>query len=357
MPPLPTEDLDHVLTHTRPLWEQLRGHRFFMTGGTGFFGRWLLESLLAANRRHDLRATAVVLTRDPGGFADRAPHIAGNPAVRLVGGSVAAFDPVAVARDFPGFDAVIHLATEADLAAVLARPLDAIDVIAGGTRRVIDLAARTGVRRVLLASSGSVYARPATGGAPLEEPQSAAPDPTDMDQAYAISGEAKRQAEALCAAWGKQHGTAALLARCFTFVGPGMPLGGKFALGNFLEDAMAGRPIVIKGDGTPVRSYLYAGDLTIWLWTILVNGVAGRPYNVGSERGISLRDLAERVASVLGSAAGVRVMQAADPARPVDYYVPSVRRAGEELGLREHISLDSALRRTAVWFRGHDRAR
>jgi dTDP-glucose 4,6-dehydratase len=351
MLPLPPEDLDHVLEHTRPLWEEMRGQRLFITGGTGFFGTWLLESLIAANRHYGIGASAVTLTRDPGGFASRAPHITGDPAVQLVCGSVATFNPIAVARDFAHFDAVIHLATEADLAAVLARPLDAIDVIAGGTRRALDLAERTGVRRFLLTSSGSVYARQAAGGKPIEESLAAAPDPTDMDQAYAIGGEAKRQAEALCAAWARQRGTAALIARCFTFVGPGMPMSGKFAIGNFIEDALAGRPITIQGDGTPVRSYLYAADLTIWLWTILLRGVSGRSYNVGSARTVTLRELARSVASVLGSAAGVRVLTAPDPAGPVDYYVPSTLRAQNELGLSESISLEEALRRTAAWRR------
>src|SRR6267378_3748995 len=81
--PLPERDVDHILEHTHGMWEDLRGARLFVTGGTGFFGRWMLEGFLRANDDLSLGAQATVLTRDPRRFAVAAPHVAGHAAVML----------------------------------------------------------------------------------------------------------------------------------------------------------------------------------------------------------------------------------------------------------------------------------
>src|SRR5258708_22521586 len=85
------DDLDHVLRQTSGLWEDLRRARLFMTGGTGFFGCWLLETFLWANDHLALDASLVVLTRDPNAFARKAPHLARHPAVTLHDGDVRTF--------------------------------------------------------------------------------------------------------------------------------------------------------------------------------------------------------------------------------------------------------------------------
>ena len=104
--------------------------------------------------------------------------------------------------------------------------------------------------------------------------------------------EGKRAAELLVAMHHRRTGLHATVARCFAFVGPHMPLDAHFALGNFVRDAANGSVIVIKGDGTPRRSYLYPTDLVTWLFQILVHGDAVRPYNVGGPEACTLAALA-----------------------------------------------------------------
>ena len=353
--PLAAADLEHVLQHTADVWPVLAGRRLFITGGTGFFGCWLLETLLAAKQRLGLGVDATVLSRDPAAFARRMPHLAGG--ARWVRGSAVDFTPELVARELGvkperlAFDAVIHLATEADNARTVADPAAAVDAIAGSTRRALEFAAAVGARRFLFTSSGSVYGRqpPEMERIPEEFPGSS--EPAHQSAAYAISGRAKRDAEDLCAALGMKKGLEVVIARCFAFAGPHLPLDFKFAFGNFLADALAGRDIIVKGDGTPVRSYLYAADLAVWLWTLLVRGQAGRAYNVGSEHPVSIRGLAETMVRLLAPGRRVEIRQAPDPAAPVDRYVPSTRRAREELGLEERIGLDEAILQTAAWAR------
>ena len=155
-------------------------------------------------------------------------------------------------------------------------------------------------------------------------------------------------AELLCALYHRAHGLDCQVARCFAFVGPYMPLETHFAIGNFVDDCIHDRPIQVKGDGMPRRSYLYAADLAVWLWTILVKGESGRPYNVGSEQEVSIAETARAVAAVLRSTQPVRIARQPAPGVPAERYVPSTAHARNELNLREWISLQEAIRRTAA---------
>jgi nucleoside-diphosphate-sugar epimerase len=332
-------DLDHVLEHTRGLWDRLRGGRIFITGGTGFFGCWLLESFAWANQQLALDASALVLTRNPDGFRAKAPHLAANPAIGLVCGDVRTFE-------FPTgkFECVIHAATDSGVDLTAEKPILVFDTIVDGTRRVLDFAAHAGTNDVLFTSSGAVYGRQPADMTHVPETYSGGPDPLDPRWVY---GEGKRAAEMLCCAYAAQRGLRPKIARCFAFVGPYLPTDVHFAVGNFIRDGLRGGPIHVSGDGTPYRSYLYAADLAIWLWTILFSGKPCRPYNVGSEDGRPISAIADAVAKI----ASVPVIIRQKPGDgPASRYVPRTERAAEELGLRVWCSFEDALART---FRHH----
>lgn len=333
-------DVEHVLSHTRDLWEEVRGNRIFITGGTGFFGCWLLESFAWANDQLNLGATAVVLTRNPEAFKRKAPHLASRPSIRLHAGDIRSFD-------FPDgpFRFVIHAATEATGQA----SLEALDTIVEGTRRTLEFARHCGAAKLLFTSSGAVYGKQPPETTHLPETYPGGPDVVDLRSVY---GESKRLAELLCTLYAARYGMECKIARGFAFAGPYMPMDDHFAFGSFVRDAMRGNSIGVNGDGTPYRSYLYAADLAIWLWTILFQGESCRPYNVGSEREINITELANRVVRNLNP--GLRVEIAREPVsgQLPPRYVPSTKRAQAELGLREYIDLDEAIVRTARWFSG-----
>ncbi len=335
--PLDGGDLDHVLERTGELWEQVRGKRILLTGGTGFFGSWLVESFLHANQLLRLRAQLFILSRKPQAFAARSPQLALHPAVTLLEGDIRSFA-------FPEgrFSCVIHAATDSAVPAKAAA--EEYSVIVDGTRRVVEFAAAAGAERMLLVSSGSIYGPQPLSVSHIDEEHPFA----RSESAYAVG---KRDAESLCLK--ARLGMHVSIARGFAFVGPHLPLDRHFAAGNFLRNALEGRDIAIRGDGTPLRSYLYAADLAVWLWTILLKGSAGRAYNVGSEEAISIQGLAGRVIAGVDPLLQIRVahQQNWPPPAPARY-VPSTRRARVELGLESWIGLDEAIRRTAAWYRG-----
>ena len=340
-PSLSVDDLEHVLANTRDVWEPLRGRRLFITGGTGFFGKWLVESFLWANAKLGLAAEATLLVRDPAAFLVRMPHLAGQSPLVLHMGSMESFT-------FPAgrFAAVIHAATASYAPVADFDPLAAFDRDVQGTRRVLDFAVHCRAQRLLFTSSGAVYGRQPAEMSHISEDYSGCPHTLDGNSGYA---QAKRISEILCTLYGRAHGVEATIARCFAFVGPYLPLDSTFAVGNFLRDALAGGPIRIQGDGTPYRSYLYAADLAVWLWTLLFRGAPSRAYNVGSDAPVTIAELAREVADALDPTIEIRVAQTPDPRRPALRYVPATNLAREELRLGVKIGLREALKRTAAW--------
>lgn len=337
--PLPAQDLSHILEHTERVWEDLRGGRLFVTGGTAFFGRWMLESFLKANDDLGLGAEATVLTRDPARFAASAPHVAGHHAVTLHDGDVRTFS-------FPDAECthVLHMATQAGPGM---SPLASFQTAVEGTERVLSFAGLRAARKLLVTSSGAVYGTQPPEIGRVSEDYLGGPQPEDAARGY---GHGKRAAEYLCAVAAATTDLEVKIARCFAFVGPLLPFDEDYAIGNFFRDALVGDHIEVKGDGTARRSYLYAADLAIWLWTILVQGKSGRPYNVGSEAEISIADLARLVAAAVRPGIPVRIARPPRTESLPSRYIPSTARAVAELGVRARIALDDAVERTAYWY-------
>ncbi|MCW4461033.1 NAD-dependent epimerase/dehydratase family protein [Sphingomonas sp. BT-65] len=326
-------DLDAVNAALAPLWPRLAGARIFMTGGTGFIGRWMLEALA----RTDLDTEIVVLTRDPDAFAEKAPHLAAR--TTLLPGDVLAFDPPK-----GRFTHIVHAATDASAALNARDPLRMVDTIVTGTRRTLDFARTSGATRFLYLSSGAVYGAQPPEIIHVAEDWHGGPDPRDPRSAY---GEGKRAAEMLCAIYVRQFGLELVSARIFALLGPLLSLDIHFAAGNFIRDAMAGARIRVEGSGQAVRSYLYAADLTVWLWTLLLKGRPGETYNLGSEEAVSIADLARRTAAILGGP-GVEILGRPDPGWNPGRYVPSTAKVRRDLGVASTVDLDEAIRRTAL---------
>jgi dTDP-glucose 4,6-dehydratase len=321
-------------------WPKLAGKLIFMTGGTGFIGRWMLSALADANVRLGLGVEIDVLTRDPDTFAKREPELAAAPGFRFVRGDV-----LSLGAPEQSYDFVLHAATDASAHLNEHDPLKMFDTIVEGTRRALDFAVACKAQRFFFFSSGAVYGAQPWEVTHVPESYVGAPDLTSHRSAY---GEGKRAAEMLCTIYRRQHGLDVVNARIFALLGPLLSLDIHFAAGNFIRDAMAGKTIVIEGAGKAVRSYLYAADLTAWLWTILLRAPAGAIYNVGSEEDVSIADLAERVARLLG-APGVEILGREDPGWNPGRYVPATEKIRNELGVVPTVGLDEAIVRTARW--------
>jgi nucleoside-diphosphate-sugar epimerase len=335
-----SEDLNGILEQAEDDLSALDGGRLFITGGTGFIGKWLLEALLWSRKQRSKGPTVEVLTRTPERFVESSPHLAKN--VLLVRGNVLEAKGLMTAPDF-----IIHAATPASAVLNSENPRLMFDTIVDGMRNVLEMAVSGSNPRMLFTSSGAVYGRQPPDLSHVPESFMGAPDPLLPANAY---HEGKRAAELLGAITTAQGVADVVTGRLFAFVGPHLPIDTHFAVGNFIRDALSGGPVVVGGDGTPVRSYQYAADMVVWLLALLVRGEPGRAYNVGSEKEVDIATLARTVVSQVGGNA-VEIHGTPVPGKLAERYVPDCSRSQLELGLVNHVDLEEAIRRTAQWHR------
>ena len=336
-------DLDHILTHTRDLWEELRNQRIFITGGTGFFGCWLLESFAWANDKLSLNAEALVLTRNYEAFLKKAAHLATNPAIKFHIGDVKDFV-------FPEgqFSHLIHSSVYQQPAEEKSSNLSLVNEMLTGTRHVLGFCVLAKIKKMLLISSGAVYGKLPAHLKKIPEDFSGSIDPTVSASAY---HHVRRMMETLSVLYAQENDFEAKIARCFSFIGPYLQLNGRFAVSDFILDALSGNRITVKGDGKAVRSYLYMADLAIWLWMILFKGITCKPYNVGSELPITIRAMAEEIANESVPHLGVAVLGESCHGVAQDNYVPDTSRAQLEIGVCQLIPLAESIKKTMRWHR------
>jgi nucleoside-diphosphate-sugar epimerase len=320
--------------------KDLNKKRIFITGGTGFFGIWLLSALRMLNEQ-GISVEVCVLSRNPNNFLSRYPQFIGASWLSFVEGNV---------RDFQipekEFDYLLHAATETSSSAH-ANPEMIFDDIVLGTRQVLHLAQKCGVSRILLISSGAVYGPQPPGMTHQPDESMLACNPLLPASAY---GEGKRAMELMGAMLQDRTGIESVVARCFAFCGPALALYGHFAIGNFVRDALFGKQITVQGDGTPMRSYLYGADLAVWLLHLLLKGKGGVSYNVGSDQALSIRELAFLVRDTLAPGKTVELMHQADSKSQMrHYYVPAITRA-RELGCQPWTSLQDAIALTGEYW-------
>lgn len=334
------QDLQHVLDNVKDFAGQLKNKSIFVTGATGFFGKWLLETFIYINDKLSLNAKVCALSRSPEAFLNEYPFYKTEVSISFIKGDIQTFD-------FPSedFQFIIHAATDADAKLNDENPLLMLDTIITGTKRILDFAKTKSLESFLLTSSGAVYGKQPADVTHIKEDESFFIDISNPASAYA---EGKRIAELYCSIYHKQYNLPVKIARCFAFVGPYLPLDKHFAIGNFILNGLNKEDIIVKGDGSPYRSYLYAADLTIWLWTILLKGKENVPYNVGSDFSLNIKDTAAIVAERFNNRIDLKIL-GKPSGLPIQRYAPDCKMAKKDLGLNVNISLSDAIDKTILF--------
>ncbi len=343
----PRSDLEMVVSRTSQFWTRYAGSRVFVTGGTGLIGSWLISALQAANDLHDANIQIVALARNPDSAKGKLPTIFERADVSLLAGDICT-----LSGQIGKMDLCIHAAADVGDPRNAQRPIEVFDSIVNGTRKVLEFAKSNGVKRFLLTSSGAIYGAQPVNLERMDEHYGGSPD---LHTPAASYGNSKRIAEWLSSAYSAKDDPLIMqttIARIFAVIGPGIPLNGPFAAGNFIADALTCRSVQVQSDGRTIRSYMYIADVCVWLLHILGFGTPNRAYNVGSEESISVGTLANRISLIAQSNLAVELLNAPNPNGPKPArYVPDTNRARSELSLDQYTSIDDALARTISWNR------
>lgn len=306
--------------------------RIVITGGAGFLGSHLSETLVA--RGHEVVAVDNLVT----GRRANVRQLKASGRFELIEHDVT--EPFDVNGDVDG---ILHFASAASPVDYLKLPIETLRVGSQGTQNALELAARKGARLVF-ASTSEVYGDPQVH--PQPETYWGHVNPVGPRGVY---DEAKRYAEALVLAYREARGVDAGIVRIFNTFGPRMRPNDGRAIPNFVRQALAGEPVTVSGDGEQTRSICYVDDLVAAILAMLLETHDPGPVNIGNPHEISMRDLAQWIIELAGSSSTLEFIE-----RPTDD--PTVRRpdttkAQRLLGWSPQVPVETGLQRTIEWFR------
>lgn len=338
-----TRDTEAVLSGRTELLKPLAGAKIFITGGTGFLGTWLLELIAVLNAKHKFNTQVTVFSRSAPDFARRHKHLGARKEFHFLEGDIRYLTELPHETDF-----IIHAAALTDRRLFASNPTAVGEVNGMGAIRLLRAAnLLEDLKKILLVSSGLVY-----GPQPLNVERIAENFSSGFacDNSNAVYAESKRFAESFAAAAVSEAKLPLVIVRPFAFVGPYQSLELPWAVTDFIRDSLAGRPIKIMGEGTTVRSLMYASDYAFWTLAALARGETRNVYNLGSPEPVELLALARMITQHFSPAPEI-LTRVGQSGHETTRLVPCVDKARRELGVELTVPLAEAIQKTIHWHR------
>jgi len=307
----------------------------FVTGGTGFFGKALLRYWQNNSPNFE---KIILLSRSPNVFLDKYSDLVEELPIEFIKGDILNLSE----SDFDlKFDVVLHAATDSTIGPSLDR-LEVYRQITQGTEEVLKFAINHSCQKFILISSGGVYGAQPSSMEKISEDYLGIPDPLDPNSAYGIG---KRAAEYLTSLYADEYGFDFVIARCFAFIGEDLPLDKHFAIGNFIRDALNNKDIIIKGDGSPIRSYMYQEDLAYVLNLLIKNSYQIKTLNIGSDESYTLKEIASRIKKQCKKSINIKINGARD-GNIKNQYTPKVEKMVSIAGDYKFKNLNESIENT-----------
>ena len=333
-----------LLPRLHTCFRDLNDSRILLTGGSGFVGKWMLQTAKIAQDNSATKIEIVVPTRQLAADHVQTAIAIGCPNVSWVEG-----DFMNGALDLGQIDMIIHSATPASAQLNAENPAEMLRINVEAMESVLSYASDN--KPLLFTSSGAVYGTQPQSVSHIAEGNVDPNPPSEQLNAYA---QGKQIAERMCREAGSSGQCSPIIARLFAFGGEYLPRDTHFAIGNFIQNALERQPITIQSDGRARRSYLYGADMATWLWSALAHDddQNAAPFHIGSEHSVSILELAQTVARVSGEVLDyvpeITVAKVIDPSEPIHQYVPANLQTRKTLQVSEWASLEDIIKRTLL---------
>jgi len=352
------EDLEAMCSDLTAEFGAMSGCRLLVTGGGGFLGYYLVQSVLHWN---DTRAAGgkidlMVYDNYARGIPEWLEALRNRPHLQLQRHDM--IEPLP--NDIPHFDYIVHAAGIASPIYYRAQPLKCIDANINGLRNLLDYAAAERdagrpLRGLLFYSSSEIYGDPVATAIPTPETYRGNVSCTGPRACY---DESKRFGETLCVVYATQKEIPVSIARPFNNYGPGLKITDGRVIPDFAKDILGGRDITMLSDGKPKRTFCYATDAITGYFKVLVRGRAGEPYNIGIDRPeISIAELAELVVKTAADLFGYHGKVVLGRSNEADYLIdnpnrrcPTIDKARSELGFDPKVPIEEGIYRSLIWY-------
>lgn len=342
---LPQQDLDELGVDFSSSENIFNNKSFLITGGTGFIGKWLVSSLNELVKKHNFDISISILTRDKNIFINNFKNDENIKSLNFIESDVRYLDKIN-----PGeydFDYIVLGANDATYDFSLNTYL-LTDTLINGTNLLINKFTTKKTKMILHLSSGAVYGDISNFKDGVDESSKANFDISDIGSMYGLS---KILVESTLNDFGYKNNIKIVNARCFAFSGPYLPLDKHFAFGNFIKNALEDDDIVINGDGSPVRSYLYPVDLVNFLLKLFTISQSRISVNIGSSHQITIKDLANKILKITNTNKKIITKgSGVDHPEKSNFYIPNTSYA-KSLGFKENISIDESIKRTFNFYK------
>lgn len=324
------EDLYNIKSRLYDI-DKLKNSNIFITGGTGLFGKLFLDTFLFLNNKLDLNIQITVLTRNYHSFIKKYKRYI-DKNIDFINGDIRNFEIYNKNIDY-----CLHFAASVDPYLEKNNPNEMASIIVDGTKNLLKNLEKYNIKRLLFASSGSVYGKQPDNIKYIQENFECNPN--------SIYGKSKLLAENILL----NNNINCVIARCYALVGPYLKLNIHYAIGNFILNCLQKKDIIIKGDGTPLRSYLYTSDLVLWLLTVLLSSDNKEVYNVGSMKEISMYQLAKIISEQFEYKSNINVLSEENIGIAPSMYLPDNRKIISKLRVKENYNIEDMIKRTIYW--------